>query len=112
MKEIKIKFDAIEPRILTGLDALGRSQEGQKLDAYVSRMAQLNMMHWINEEALATRYAEFDGINTVGLLKTPQEVENEMKQAQAQQAIQQGEEAMAQQAGQNVANATTAPQQA
>ncbi len=104
MDELKINFSEIDVRILTGLDALGRSQEAQKLDGYVSRMAQLNMMHWINEEELASRYASFDGINTVGLLKTPAQVEAEMKQAQAQAAIQAGEEAMAGQAGQNVAN--------
>ena len=112
MNEINIKFETIDVRVLTGLDALGRSQEAQKLDGYVSRLAQLNMLHWINEEELASRYADFDGINTNKLLKTPQEVETEMKKAQAQAAIQAGETSMANQAGQNVANATTAPQQA
>jgi hypothetical protein len=111
MDELKIKFDSIDVKILTGLDALGRSQEAQKLDGYVMRLAQLNMMHWINEEELANRYAEFDGINTVNLLKTPSEVDAEMKQAQAQAAIQQADEALAQSAGQATGQAIAQPQQ-
>ena len=111
MDELKIKFDSIDVKILTGLDALGRSQEAQKLDSFIMRLAQLQMTHWINEEELANRYAEFEGINTVNLLKTPAEVEAEMQKAQAMAAAQQGDEALAQSAGQAAGQAAVAPQQ-
>ncbi len=88
MKEVKIEFEAIEPSILTGLDSLGRSQESQKLDGYMQRMTALELRHYIKDIELANRYADFEGINTVDLLKTTKEVESEMKAAQQQQAEQ------------------------
>lgn len=102
MVELKIKFQGISVNVITGLDALGRSQEAQKLDMYVQRMVGLNMIHWLNEDELAQRYAAFDGIDTVGLLKTPNEVKQELAQQQQAQAQQQGIDALAQSAGQTI----------
>ncbi len=99
MAELGIKFKEVEVDILTGLDALGRSQESQKLDNYLARLAQLNMMVWINEAEVASRYAAFEGIETNNLLKTPDEVKNARAQAQQQAATQAGEEALATSAG-------------
>jgi len=114
MLELGIKFESIEVEILTGLDALGRSQEAQKLDALVQRAEALNLRHWFNDSELLNRYASFENVNTVGLMKTPKEVEAEVAKAKAAQAAQMGEEAVAtsagQQAGANAANAV-APQQ-
>ena len=119
MLELGIKFESIEVEILTGLDALGRSQEAQKLDALVQRADALGLRHWFNDSELLNRYASFESVNTVGLMKTPKEVEAEMKKRQAQQAAQLGEEAVATSAGQaagaNAANAVAGgqePQQA
>ena len=116
MLELGIKFESIEVEILTGLDALGRSQEAQKLDAFVQRMVGLEMKHWLHEDELANRYASYESVNTINLLKTPDEVEKEIKAAQAQQAKQMGDEATNVEAGKtagaNAANAMAGqPQQ-
>ncbi len=114
MVELGIKFESIEVEILTGLDALGRSQEAQKLDALVQRAEALQLRHWFKDSELLNRYASFENVSTVGLLKTPKEVEAELAKMKAAQAAQMGEEAVATaggtQAGQNAANAV-APQQ-
>ncbi|MDB4681408.1 portal protein [bacterium] len=87
MDELNIKFDAIDVTVLTGLDALGRSQEAQKLDGFMQRVAALQLNGYIKETELINRYASFDGINTVNLVKTKDEVDGERAAAQqAQQA--------------------------
>lgn len=100
MKELGIKFDAINVNVITGLDALGRSIEAQKLDGFMNRMVGLQLNGWIKEDELVGRYASYDGIDTINLVKTPDEVaEERQQQAQAQQQ-QQMMEAGAQSAGQ------------
>jgi len=86
MDELKISFDAVDVDVLTGLDALGRSQEAQKQDNFMQRVTQLQLNHWVKENEVLQRYAAFDGINTVGLLKTSQEVKTEQEAARAQAA--------------------------
>jgi len=102
MIEMKIKFNDIHVNVITGLDALGRSQEAQKLDRYVQRMMTMNMSHWLEENELAQRYAAFDGIDTVGLLKTASQVKSELAQQQQAQAQQAGIDSLAQSAGQTI----------
>ena len=113
MLELGVKFESIEVEILTGLDALGRSQEAQKLDALVQRADALGLRHWFKDSELLNRYASYENVNTVGLMKTPKEVETELAKMKAQQAQQMGEEAVSTaagtQAGTNAANAV-APQ--
>jgi len=87
MLELKIKFESIEVEILTGLDALGRSQEAQKLDRLLQRAASMEKLHWFKESEVLNRYASFESVNTVNLMKTPDEVEQEAAQ-QRQQAQQ------------------------
>ncbi len=107
MDELKIKFDSIGVDVLTGLDALGRSTEAQKQDGFVQRLAAVEMTNWLKESELVNRWATYDGINTVGLVKTPDEVAQE-RQAQ-QQAAQQATmmEAGAQSVGQSAGQALT-----
>ena len=90
MDEVGIKFDAIEVNVLTGLDALGRSQESGKLDKFVERVMALQLNGYVHERELLNRYAGFDGISTIGLLKTTEEVakaRQEAADAQAKQAM-------------------------
>lgn len=86
MDELKISFDAVDVDVLTGLDALGRSQEAQKQDNFMQRVTTLQLNHWIKENEVLQRYAAFDGINTVGLLKTSDEVQTEQEKARQQAA--------------------------
>ena len=103
MSELKIKFDAIDVAVLTGLDALGRSQESQKLDGFIQRMTALGKMDWINESEMISRYASYEGINVANLVKSPEEVAAERQAAQQaaqQQAMMQaGAESIGQSAG-------------
>lgn len=110
MAEIGIKFNEVSVNIITGLDALGRSQEAQKLDSLVQRMAQMNLAHWLNEADLIQRYASFEGIDTTNLIKTPTQVADEQKQAANAASMQQGSEALMQSAGQTAGQAVV-PQQ-
>ena len=111
MNELKITFDSVDVSVLTGLDALGRSQEAQKQDGFMQRVTQLQLNHWIKENEVLQRYASFDGINTVGLLKTSEEVSTERKAAQEAAAQQQMTEAGAVAAGKGAGEALTNPQQ-
>jgi hypothetical protein len=114
MKEIGIKFQYKELRdvkILTGLDAIGRSQEAQKLDAYLQRMFTMNMGHMLNQSEIARRYAEYDSISTEGLLKTDEEIAKEQQQAQQQMAQQQAQESIAGETGGIVRDAAKQPAQ-
>lgn len=111
MDELNIKFDAVDVDVLTGLDALGRSQEAQKQDSFMQRVSALQLNHWIKENELLQRYASFDGINIVGLLKTKKEVEEEIakaKEAQAKQTlVDAGAKAAGEEGGKQVANPQT-----
>ena len=100
MKEMKIKFESIDVEILTGLDAIGRSQEAQKLDMFVQRAAALGLQHWLNESELLARYAQAENVNQVNLLKTPDQVQAEKQQAMQEQAAMMAAEGVAKGAGQ------------
>lgn len=103
MDELKITFDAVDVDVLTGLDALGRSQEAQKMDNFMQRATTLQLNHWIKDNELLGRYASFDGINTVGLIKTTDEVQTEQAAAREQAAqntlVEEGAKSLGQQAG-------------
>ena len=89
MKELKIKFEVVEPEIITGLDALGRSQEARKLDNYVSRLVNLEMGEYLNKEALALKYAALEGLDVTGIIKSQEDVDSARQAAQEQQTQQQ-----------------------
>lgn len=110
MGELKIQFDAVDVDVLTGLDALGRSQEAQKQDGFMGRVTNLQLNHWIKENEVLQRYAAFDGINTVGLIKTSDEVAADQKAQQDTASKQMLLESGAQAAGKGAGEAITNPQ--
>jgi len=99
MQELKIDFKAVSINVITGLDALGRNQESQKLDALVTRMAQMGYQAYINEHELIQRYAAGEGIDVTGLIKTPSEVKAQQQAQQQQQNEQLGADALMESAG-------------
>ena len=114
MDELGIKFETIDVNVITGLDALGRNMESRKLDNYMSRIANFGYNDWIKESEVITRYAAYDGIDTVNLIKTPDEVSQE-RQAAQQQAMQQqllasGADALGKTAGEGVGQAMSQQQ--
>ena len=111
MKELGIKFDTIDVNVITGLDALGRNMESVKMDNFMMRIANLQLNRWLKEEEIITRYASYEGIDVVNLVKTPNEVQQENQAQQdamvQQQMLQSGAEAVGRGAGET---ATTIPQ--
>tara|TARA_Y100001972_G_scaffold128901_1_gene192558 strand:+ start:12253 stop:13803 length:1551 start_codon:yes stop_codon:yes gene_type:complete len=91
MPKLPKKF--IAPTIITGVEALARGNDLQRLDFFLQGMAQtvgpdiigqfVNMREYIKRRATAL------GIDLQGLIKTEEQLAAEMQQAQQQQAIQQ-----------------------
>lgn len=82
--------------ITTGMEALGRGQDADRLRTFVADVAQLGpeAFSTIRLSTLLSRLAVSRGIDTDGLIKTPEEVAQEQQQAQLAQ--------MAATVGQNV----------
>lgn len=77
----------IEPTIVTGLDALGRGADLQKLTEVVGLITQFQEgMSMINFNGLFTRIFSAAGIDASGLVKTPEQAQADINQAQADQA--------------------------
>ena len=81
----------VSPVITTGLDALGRGNDLNKLDTFMSAIMQIpeaaSRLNWSN---YMTRRATALGIDTEGLIKTDEQVQAEQAQAQQQAMLQQG----------------------
>ncbi len=81
----------VTPVIVTGVEALGRGNDLNKLRTYIQDLVQLaqvspETIQRINFGDLVARLATGHGIDTIGLIKTEQELQAEM---QAQQEAQQ-----------------------
>ena len=84
----KLPKKLIKPTIVTGLEALGRGHDLNKLDVFIQGAAQLlgpEFPTYVNMSDYLKRRATSIGIETAGLIKTAEEIEAE-KIAQQQQA--------------------------
>jgi hypothetical protein len=82
--------EALSPSITTGIEALGRGHDLDKLDMFVKGMADIVppdlLAQYVNFPDYMTRRATALGIKTDGLIKTQEQVQQEqMAQQQAQQ---------------------------
>lgn len=81
----------VNPVITTGLDALGRGNDLNKLDTFMSAVMQVpDAVSRVNWGNYMTRRATALGIDTEGLIKSDQEVQQAQQQAQMMQMAQQG----------------------
>lgn len=91
----------VQAKIVTGVDALGRGTERNKLVEFVGTIGQVlgpnAVMEWIDMGLFVRNLAIADGVDPKGLLRDPEEVA--AQKAQAQQM------AMAQQLGPNLIDA-------
>ena len=96
----------IRPAIVTGLEALGRGHDLQKLQLFMQTMGQLGpeALQSVNMSDLISRIGTSLGIDMSGLVKSPEELAQEQAQAQAQMQQQQMME-MAKAATPNAVNA-------
>ena len=110
----KLPKGTVQPTIITGIEALGRGNDLQKLREFVAEignLAQINpqVVQALNPDDLIKRIAIGLGIDTDGLLKSPEQLAQEAE-AQAEQAEQQQVMQMAEKAVAPVANNLSKPQ--
>lgn len=85
---------SVKPTIITGIEALGRGNDLQKLREFVgeiANLAQINpqVVQSLNPSDLIKRLATGLGIDTEGLIKTDEQMQEEMQAMEAQQQQQQ-----------------------
>ncbi len=85
----KIPKKLVKPTIVAGLNALGRGQDSQSLSTFVTTIAQTMgpeaMVKYINPEEFVKRLAAAQGIDVLNLVKSQEQMQGEMQQAQQQQ---------------------------
>ena len=96
----KLPKDLVKPTIVAGINALGRGQDREALTQFVGTIAQTlgpeALMKYVDPFEAIKRLAAAQGIDVLNLIKTPEQLQQEM--AQQQQQMQQQE--MVKQAGQ------------
>lgn len=85
----KLPKDIVNPVIITGVEALGRGHDLQKLDMFLAGAAQVvgaeAVAQFVNVSEYFKRRATSLGIKTEGLVKTPEQMAQEAQQAQMMQ---------------------------
>ncbi|MDX2086043.1 MAG: portal protein [Candidatus Melainabacteria bacterium] len=80
--------DTVKPMIITGLEALGRGHDLNKLDVFISGLTSTLgpeiVAQYLNLEGYIARRAAAIGVDTKGLIKTKEEIEAAQQQAQQQ----------------------------
>jgi len=105
MHSNKVKFPEglVEPVIVTGVEALGRGHDYNKLVQFSQTLQQLLgpeiFAQYTNVDAVIEQIGTSLGIETEGLIKTQEQIQQEQAQAMLQQAGQMGMDAAASQGG-------------
>lgn len=85
--------DVVSPVIITGVEALGRGNDLQKLDLFLAGAAQVvgpqAVAEFVNVSEYFQRRATSLGIKTAGLVKSQEEMQAEQQQAQQMAMLQQ-----------------------
>jgi hypothetical protein len=96
----KLPKDIVRPKIVAGVNALGRGQDREALTTFIQTIAQTlgpeALMKFVNPDEAIKRLAAAQGIDYLNLIKTQQQLQQEAEQQQNAQANQ----AMVGQAGQ------------
>ena len=89
----KIPKDYVQPQIVAGVNALGRGQDRESLTAFIGTIAQTlgpeALMKYIDASEAIKRLAAAQGIDVLNLVKTPQQMQQDMQQMQAMYGNQQ-----------------------
>ena len=85
----KLPKDLVRPKIVAGVNALGRGQDREALTTFVQTIAQTlgpeALLRYINPSEAIKRLAAAQGIDVLNLVKTDQQLQQDMQQAQQQQ---------------------------
>jgi len=88
----------VSPKVITGIEALGRTTDRNKLVLFLQTLgATLGgqaIQQYVNVTEAISRLALADGIEAKGLIKSPQEIQNEMAAQQEQMMAQQQNQAL------------------
>ena len=83
--------DTVKPTIITGFEALGRGNDRAKLVEFMTTLTNTvgreAVQQFVNVENYIERLALSDGINTKGLIKTQDALQEEQAQAQQMQTM-------------------------
>ena len=85
--------DLVRPKIVAGINSLGRGQDAEALTRFIGTIAQTlgpeALMKYVDATEAIKRLAAAQGIDVLNLIKSPETMEAEMQQQQ-QMAAQQG----------------------
>ena len=88
----KLPDKLVKPKIVTGLQGLGRGNDRNKLIEFIGTVAQALgpdvMRQYVNVDEAVKRLATSIGIDTANLVKTQEQIQAEQEAAQQQQLIQ------------------------
>ena len=88
----KLPDKIVKPKIVTGIQGLGRGNDRNKLIEFIGTVAQALgpdvMRQYVNVDEAVKRLATSIGIDTNNLVKSQEEIAAEMQQMQQQQLIQ------------------------
>ena len=91
-KAPKLPERLVKPKIVTGVQGLGRGNDRNKLVEFIGTVSQALgpdiMRQYMNVDEAIKRLANSIGIDTVNLVKTQEEIQDEMEAMQQQQLIQ------------------------
>ena len=85
----KIPKEFVRPQIVAGVNALGRGQDRESLANFMATIAQTlgpeALMQFINPSEVVKRLAAAQGIDALNLIKTEEQIAQEMQQQQQDQ---------------------------
>ena len=88
----KLPDELVKPKIVTGVNGLGRNSDKAKQIEFIQTIAQALgadvMRQYINLDEAIRRFATSVGIDTINLVKSKEEIQQEMQQMQQQQLVQ------------------------
>ena len=88
--------DSIRPKIVTGLEALGRSSDLQRLNTFVNQIQPFaaQLMTYLNLDEYVKRVGTSLGGEMEGLIKSPEQIQAEQQAMQEQMMMQQNSPAV------------------
>ena len=88
----KLPKDIVRPKIVAGVNALGRGQDREALTTFITTIAQTlgpeALMRFVNPDEAIKRLAAAQGIDYLNLIKSQQQLQQEASQQQNAQANQ------------------------
>ena len=88
----KLPKDLVRPKIVAGVNALGRGQDREALTTFIQTIAQTlgpeALMKFVDPSEAIKRLAAAQGIDVLNLIKTPEQLEQDLLQRQQEYATQ------------------------